>query len=501
MNQLGFPLLTIVIFLPALGGLALLFMGSRMDRIVLRHVAALIAVVDAFLCLILYLNFDPTTARMQFVDRAAWIPAIGVSYHVGVDGISILFVLLTAFLGALAVLSSWTAVTERQPAYYANFLILQTGMLGVFAALDFFLFYVFWEVVLVPMYFIIGLWGGPQRLYAAIKFIIFTLGGSVFMLLGILAMCFAHYNMTGQFTFDIPKLYSVIAPAPVKVWIALALFVGFAVKVPLVPLHTWLPDAHVEAPTAGSVLLAGVLLKMGGYGFVRFILPLLPTIQDAAFWVECVRAVAVIGIIYGAFLALAQTDIKKLVAYSSISHLGMVTLGLFALNAQGVAGGVLQMLNHGLTTGGLFLLVGVIYERRHTREMDAFGGLARRMPLFAVTFMIVTLGSIGLPGLNGFVGELLILLGVFKVNVLHAAGMAAGIFIGTVYMLRLYQKLFFGPLDKKENQSLGDLDPREIGYLAPILVLVVWIGVFPRMFLETMRVSVEKLVSGIAGGF
>jgi NADH-quinone oxidoreductase subunit M len=347
------------------------------------------------------------------------------------------------------------------------------------------------------MYFIIGLWGGPDRLYAAIKFIIFTLSGSVFMLLGILGMCFSHYHMTGQFTFDIQKLYSVIAPTPVKVWIALALFVGFAVKVPLFPLHTWLPDAHVEAPTAGSVLLAGILLKMGGYGFVRFILPLVPTIQDSAFWLECVRIIAVIGIVYGAFLALAQTDIKKLVAYSSISHLGMVTLGIFALNSQGIEGGILQMVNHGLTTGGLFLLVGVIYERRHTRDMDAFGGLARQMPFYATVFMIVMLGAIGVPGLNGFVGEFLILVGAFKVSVATAALMVAGIFVGTIYMLRLYQKMMFGPLDKKENQALSDLDQREMAYLAPIVIFVFWIGLYPRAFLDIMHVSVGKLAGGL----
>jgi NADH-quinone oxidoreductase subunit M len=404
---------------------------------------------------------------------------------------------LTALLGLLAIFSSWSAVTQREHGYYASFLILQTGMLGVFAALDFFLFYIFWEVTLVPMYFIIGLWGGPDRLYAAIKFIIFTLSGSVFMLLGILGMCFSHYHMTGQFTFDIQKLYSVIAPTPVKVWIALALFVGFAVKVPLFPLHTWLPDAHVEAPTAGSVLLAGILLKMGGYGFVRFILPLVPTIQDSAFWLECVRIIAVIGIVYGAFLALAQTDIKKLVAYSSISHLGMVTLGIFALNSQGIEGGILQMVNHGLTTGGLFLLVGVIYERRHTRDMDAFGGLARQMPFYATVFMIVMLGAIGVPGLNGFVGEFLILVGAFKVSVATAALMVAGIFVGTIYMLRLYQKMMFGPLDKKENQALSDLDQREMAYLAPIVIFVFWIGLYPRAFLDIMHVSVGKLAGGL----
>jgi NADH-quinone oxidoreductase subunit M len=497
MNQLGFPFLTIIIFLPLAGGLALLFFGRGVDRIIIRHVALLFAAVDFFLCLILLVNFDRTTAQMQFVDHYRWIPSIGASYYVGVDGISILFMLLTALLGLLAIFSSWSAVTQREHGYYASFLILQTGMLGVFAALDFFLFYIFWEVTLVPMYFIIGLWGGPDRLYAAIKFIIFTLSGSVFMLLGILGMCFSHYHMTGQFTFDIQKLYSVIAPTPVKVWIALALFVGFAVKVPLFPLHTWLPDAHVEAPTAGSVLLAGILLKMGGYGFVRFILPLVPTIQDSAFWLECVRIIAVIGIVYGAFLALAQTDIKKLVAYSSISHLGMVTLGIFALNSQGIEGGILQMVNHGLTTGGLFLLVGVIYERRHTRDMDAFGGLARQMPFYATVFMIVMLGAIGVPGLNGFVGEFLILVGAFKVSVATAALMVAGIFVGTIYMLRLYQKMMFGPLDKKENQALSDLDQREMAYLAPIVIFVFWIGLYPRAFLDIMHVSVGKLAGGL----
>jgi len=482
MNQLGFPLLTIIIFLPLMGGLALLFFGRRANRIIVQHVATMIAAVDFFLSVIMYINFNPKSADMQFVDHYAWIPSLGVTYYLGVDGMSILFVLLTTFLGLLAVLSSWTAITQREPAYYASLLILQTGMAGVFAAMD---------------YFLIGLWGGEQRIYAAVKFIIFTLAGSVFMLLGILAMVFSHYDMTGRFTFDIPELYSVVAPAPIKVWIALALFVGFAVKVPLFPLHTWLPDAHFQAPTAGSVILAGVLLKMGGYGFLRFILPMLPTIEDHAFWVMCVRIIAVIGIVYGAFLALAQTDIKRLVAYSSISHLGMVTLGIFALNTQGIEGGVLQMVNHGLTTGGLFLLVGVLYERRRTHEMDAFGGLARQMPLYSAIFMIVMLGSIGLPGLNGFVGEFLILVGIFKVHVIYAAFMVAGIVLGTVYMLRLYQKVMFGPLDKEENKTLSDLDQREVGYLAPIVLFIFWIGLYPATFLDTMHAAVAKLVGAL----
>jgi NADH-quinone oxidoreductase subunit M len=494
-NPLGFGILSWVVFLPAAGALVILFFTKKHQEGLIRWLANLFGLAGFLVSLPLWFAFDPAGPQFQFIERHDWIPSIGVQYFLGLDGISLLLVLLTTLLGFISILSSWNAITDRTKQYYVFMLLLQTGMLGVFVALDFFLFYVFWEVMLVPMYFLIGVWGGPRKLYAAIKFFLYTLVGSVLMLLGILALYFHHYAETGIYTFDVLQLMSVSLPSALQFWCFLAFFVGFAIKVPMFPFHTWLPDAHVEAPTAGSVILAGVLLKMGTYGFVRFSLPLLPeATRDATWWVVIL---SIIGIIYGAMVALVQPDWKKLVAYSSVSHLGFVVLGIFALNPLGIQGGILQMINHGLSTGGLFLTVGLIYERRHTREIAAFGGLAKPMPVFAAMFLVIALASLGLPLLNGFIGEFLILQGAFAVNWVWAAFAVLGIVLGAAYLLWLYQRTMFGQLDKPENMNLKDLDWRERATLIPIIALCVWIGVYPAPFLRVLEVPVQAIVERV----
>jgi len=492
------PILSWVCYLPLLGVVPLLFVrGNRAIRVWATGVMG----ADFLLSLPLWFAFNPSGALYQFRESHAWIDAIGARYEFGVDGIALLLILLTTLLGFLAALSSWSAIHEREREYYVFLLLLQTGMLGVFMAMDLFLFYVFWEVMLVPMYFLIGVWGGPRRLYAAIKFFLYTLAGSVLMLLGILALYF--YNSSGilgwkglgnKATFFIPQFHDIAAqiPAGLQFWVFLALFVGFAIKVPMVPFHTWLPDAHVEAPTAGSVILAGVLLKMGTYGFVRFSLPILP---DATLrLLPWMAGLAIIGIIYGALVAMAQRDMKKLVAYSSVSHLGFVMLGLFALNQPGVTGGVLQMLNHGLSTGALFLLVGVIYERRHSRAIADYGGLATVMPRYATIFLIITMASIGLPALNGFIGEFTILVGAFSRAWWWGVAGAIGIVLGAAYMLWMYQRVFFGPQEHAANRNLSDLNRRELAYLVPIVLLCFWIGLYPKPFFRRLAQPVDHVV-------
>jgi len=436
---------------------------------------------------------------LQMVINLPWIQVAGwnIAFHMGVDGLSILLLLLTTFLTPISILSTWTAVEDRVKDFMIFFLLLEVGMVGVFLAQDLFLFYIFWEFTLVPMYFLIGIWGGPRRMYAAIKFFLYTMAGSVLMLLAILWL-----GIQGG-SFSVPVLIAKGGiPANVQTWLFLAFAAAFAIKVPMWPLHSWLPDAHVEAPTAGSVILAGVLLKMGTYGFLRFNLPLFPAAAvQLAPWMALL---AVIGILYGAAVSYAQQDVKKLVAYSSVSHLGFVMLGLFALNPQGIQGGILQMVNHGLSTGALFLIVGMIYERRHTRDMDAFGGLWKIMPIYGVMTLVVTLSSMGLPGLNGFVGEFTILLGAWDAgqsgalrSVLFAGFAAAGVILAAVYMLFMFQKLFLGPVDKEENRSLKDLNWREIATLVPLLVLIFWIGLYPKPFFTLMGPSVEQLVRAV----
>jgi NADH-quinone oxidoreductase subunit M len=514
-------LLTVVTFLPLFGALVLLLVPRDRTR-VFAYGATVVAGIDFLVSVPLWLRFETGKAGFQFVERASWIPSIGVQYLVGIDGISLLLILLTTLLGFVAILSSWTAITDRVKEYYIFLLLLQTGMLGVFISLDLFLFYVFWEAMLVPMYFLIGIWGGPRKLYAAIKFFLYTLLGSVLMLLGILALYFYYPKAGGApaGTFDLTELIRVLGSLndphwiEMQKWIFLAFFVGFAVKVPMFPFHTWLPDAHVEAPTAGSVILAGVLLKMGTYGFVRFSLPLLP--QATRYYLPYLLALSVIAIIYGALVAMAQTDWKKLVAYSSVSHLGFCTLGLFALNWRGVSGSVLQMINHGLSTGALFLIVGLIYERRHTRDLAEFGGLSKVMPIFATLFLIVTMSSIGLPALNGFIGEFTILAGAFDIpsgygfslpwlGNLHIGGTfwvvcgVLGIILGAAYMLWLYQRTMFGKLENPENQKLVDLNPREILTLLPLVACCFWIGLYPKPVFDVLDRPVSEIVERLEG--
>jgi NADH-quinone oxidoreductase subunit M len=503
-NPFGPYLLDVVTYLPLLGAVVLLFGFRRASDERAAHFATLVAGADLLVSLVLWTDWTrtpPDAWGFRFVHEAAWIDAIGVKYLLGVDGISMLLVLLTTLLGFVAVLSSWTAVRQRVRGYYAFLLLLQTGMIGVFVSLDLFLFYIFWEVMLVPMYFIIGVWGGERRVYAAVKFFIYTFLGSVLMLLGILALYFHHASATGDATFDVRVLQEMGTWNDwfdLQRWVWLAFFVGFAIKVPMFPFHTWLPDAHVEAPTAGSVILAGVLLKMGTYGFLRFSLPIMP--DATRHFLPWVLGLAVVGVIYGAMVALVQKDWKKLVAYSSVSHLGLTMVGIFALNAQGLTGGVLQMINHGLSTGALFLIVGIAYERRHTRLIEDYGGLWSVMPIFGVFFMLMMLSSIGMPAIpgNGFVGELAVLVGAFRLPQKSWAVLAAtGIVLGAVYMLWLYQRTMFGKLDREENRALPDLSPREILTLLPLTLLAFWIGLYPKPFFEILEEPVQRLVQQV----
>ncbi len=491
MNELGFPILSLITFLPLAGALVILFI-PREKVGAIKSWAFAVTAADFAISLALFFAFQADRAQMQFVEHVSWIESLGISYHVGVDGISLFLVLLTTLLTPIAVLSSWTAITEQVKEYMIFMLLLETGMIGVFVALDLVLFFVFWEATLIPMYFLIGRWGGPRRIYAAVKFFLYTFAGSALMLVAIIVLYFMNARATGQPTFDLLQLLQFDVPAAAQTWLFLAFALGFAIKVPLFPFHTWLPDAHVEAPTAGSVILAGVLLKMGAYGFARFCLPLFP--EASVTFVPLISILAIIGIIYGALVALSQRDVKSLVAYSSVSHLGFVVLGIFTLNAQGVSGGILQMVNHGLSTGALFLLVGMLYERRHTRLIEDFGGLWKQLPLFGVFLLIVTLSSIGLPGLNGFVGEFTILVGTFRANVVYAVFAALGIVLGAWYMLTMFRRVMHGPLDKPANRELKDLSAREIAVLAPIVVLIFLIGVFPNLFFDKMGASVAALV-------
>jgi len=489
-------LLSVVLFTPLAGMLVLLLIPASKKSLI--RVWANIAAFAGFLVSIpLVLRFDKNASGFQMVERVDWIPSLGARYILGIDGISLLLVMLTTVIGFLAILSSWSAIEERVKEYYAMFLLQQTGMIGVFLALDFFLFFVFWEVVLVPMYFIIGVWGGPRKLYAAIKFFIYTLTGSVLMLLGILTLYFQHFKQFGFYTFEIAELMKLDMPLHLQQWVFWAFFVGFAIKVPMFPFHTWLPDAHVEAPTAGSVVLASVLLKMGTYGFLRFSLPLLPRASIDPVIVKVLAGLSIVAIIYGALVSLMQSDWKKLVAYSSVSHLGFCTLGIFALNPNGLAGSVLQQVNHGISTGMLFLIVGIIYERRHTREIAEYGGLAHVMPKYSVVFAIAMLSSAGLPLLNGFIGEFTILQGAFEANRLWAAFAVTGVILGAAYLLWLYQRTMLGQVTNSRNLRLPDLNLRELAVFLPLLAWAFWIGVYPKPYFEVLEKPVHEIVERV----
>jgi NADH-quinone oxidoreductase subunit M len=489
-------LLTLSIFIPAAAGLLILMIPRPMETLQ-RYVALLATAVSFILTVVVFINFDGSTSLFQFEESWIWVFSLGITYHLGVDGISLFLILLTTFLTFLCVISSWGSVKERIKEYHFFLLLLETGMVGVFCALDFFLFYVFWELMLVPMYFLIGIWGGPRRVYAAVKFFIYTMAGSVLMLVGILYLYFHTTDpVMGGHTFDILIiLRQCHFPLGIQTWLFLAFGVAFAIKVPMFPFHTWLPDAHVEAPTAGSVLLAGVLLKMGTFGFLRFCLPMFP--EAAIKFVPLISILALIGILYGALVSMVQKDIKKLVAYSSVAHLGFVMLGMFALNLQGMAGSLLQQINHGLSTGALFFLVGVVYDRRHTRLIEDYGGIAKGMPLYASLFMIVMLSSIGVPGFNGFVGEFLILLGTFKANITYGVLGAAGVILAAVYLLWMYQRVFFGKVVHPENEKLRDCTAREAFVLIALIVFIIWIGVYPEPFLSRMEPSLQAVLDRI----
>ena len=499
-------ILSIILFTPLVGALLLLFVPKE-NKDAIRWIANIFALTGFLVSLPLVpwfwaQRFEPGFKFMEGGPNN-WIPSIGAGYVLGIDGISFLLIMLTTLLGWVSILSSWTAIEDRVKEYYIWFLILQTGMLGVFMALDFFLFFVFWEAMLVPMYLLIGIWGGPRKLYAAIKFFLYTLFGSVLMLLGILFLYFHHHTVTGVYTFSIPELYKTAPQIPFHyaIWLFLAFFVGFAIKVPMFPFHTWLPDAHVEAPTAGSVILAGVLLKMGTYGFIRFSLPFFPgVVMDSRvrWWMIFLSVVA---IIYGALVSLMQKDMKKLVAYSSVSHLGFCTLGIFALNPLGLSGSVIQQFNHGISTGALFLIVGVLYERRHTREISEYGGISNVMPAYATITMIMFLSSMGLPLLNGFIGEFTILQGAFMENRAWAAWSVAGVILAAAYLLWLYQRVFFGPVTNPKNEKLHDLTPREMLTFAPLVIAAFWIGLYPKPFFQILEQPVNQIVQTVRPGY
>jgi NADH-quinone oxidoreductase subunit M len=485
----GFPILSLMTFLPLVGVVAMLFLKGLEESVALksRYIALFVSLVVFGLSVVMLAAFDPESAAFQFVERKAWFTDIGISYHMGVDGISVFFVVLSAFLTPICILASWTSITKRVREYMIAFLVLETLMIGTFCALDAILFYACFEGVLIPMFLVIGVWGGPRRVYSAYKFFLYTLLGSVFMLVALLTM----YVQVG--TTDIPTLMTASYDPSLQKWLWLALFASFVVKMPLWPVHTWLPDAHVEAPTAGSAILAGILLKMGGYGFLRFLLPMLPDATEA--FREFVFLLSIVAVMYASLVALVQEDVKKMIAYSSVAHMGFVSLGSVTLTVQGIQGGIFQMLSHGLISAALFLCVGVIYDRLHTREIVKYGGIARNMPKYAALFMIFMMGSVGLPGTSGFVGEFLVLVGAYQVSTIAATLAASAIVLGAIYMLYLYRRVLFGPQTNPEAAAMPDLNRREILYLLPIALLVLWMGIAPNYVLKRMEPSVERLIS------
>ncbi len=485
---MSWPILSTVIFLPLLGAAFLFLIRGEAEVVArnARYVALWSSLVTFGLSLLLWVYFDTTTWEFQFVEKLAWVPEHDIGYHLGIDGISIFFVILTTFLTPICVLSSWDAIKTRVREYMIAFLVLETLVVGAFCALDFVMFYIFFEGMLIPMFLIIGVWGGPRRVYAAFKFFLYTMLGAVLFLLAILTI----YFVTG--TTDIPTAIAHEFTRGMQIWLWLALFASFAVKVPMWPFHTWLPDAHVEAPTAGSVILAGILLKLGGYGFLRFSLPMLP--DATAFFTPFIFSLSVVAVIYTSFVALMQDDMKKLIAYSSVAHMGFVTIGIFTLTRQGIEGGVIQMISHGIISAALFLCVGVVYDRMHSRLIASYGGLVHRMPIYAVVFMVFTLAAVGLPGTSGFVGEFLVFVGAFKVNSWVAALAMIGIILGAAYMLWLYRRVIFGTITKDDLKSIADLDKREIAVFAPLVGMALFMGIYPEPFLQVIHVSVAHLI-------
>ncbi|PDV86701.1 NADH-quinone oxidoreductase subunit M [Rhizobium sp. H4] len=486
---MGLPLLSLIIFIPAAGAAVLMFL--RGDAAV-RWMALGVTVLDLALCIAMLVGFDTTTHAMQFTETRPWVPALGITYALGIDGISALFVFLTALLGSTCVLASWVAIDRNVKEFMVSLLAMEALMLGVFCALDLFLFYVFWEAMLIPMYLIIGVWGGDGRIYAAFKFFLYTLAGSVLFLVGIIVLYF-----NGGETFDILALTAQDLPFRVQAWLFFAFLVAFAVKVPMVPVHTWLPDAHVQAPTAGSIILAGVLLKMGAYGFLRFSLPMLP--EASVYYSTLMLSLSALAIVYGGLLALAQDDLKKLVAYSSISHMGFVTMGIFALNLRGLEGGILQMFNHGVTTGALFLFVGLIYERTHTRSIADYGGLMKTAPVYTAFLTLFILSSMALPGTNSFVGELLVLSGGFAANLAVGAAAVLGALLGAAYLLGMYGKVALGPVSASARFKIRDVNAREIAAILPLTVFVLWVGLYPKPFLNIIDASAKHLLAQVHG--
>ncbi len=493
-------LLTYLLFTPVAGAVILLFFNKSKENVV-RWFGLIVSLAAFVISLVIYFNFDPSVSGFQFIHQFKWIEKLNISYKVGIDGMALLLLMLTTFLTPLTLLSSWKSINKKVKEFTFFMLMLEAGMLGVFISIDMFLFYIFWEAMLIPMYFIIGIWGGDRRIYASVKFFLYTMFGSLLMLVAIIWLAVYASAPLGHFTTDLTELYKV-GPAiksNLQNWMFAAFAFSFAIKVPLFPLHTWLPDAHVQAPTAGSVILAGVLLKMGTYGLLRFCLPLFP--QAAVSFAPYISVLAVIGIIYGALVAMVQKDMKKLVAYSSVAHLGFVVLGIFAMTQEAIQGAVIQMVNHGLSTGALFLLVGVLYERTHTREISEYGGIAKIVPFYAFALLFASLSSIGLPGLNGFVGEFLILLGSFKSSVLgswwYTIFAASGVIFAAVYLLWMYQRVAFGKVTNPRMNSLTDMNKREMLVLIPIFVFIVWIGIYPSTFLNVSEKSTAKVIEQV----
>src|SRR6267142_2450748 len=494
---MNLPLLSISWMLPVAGAVLLVFVGNAEGQrnALIRWITLIVSIAVFAVTLATWASFNSASAEFQLVERHPWIPAFGIDYYLGIDGISLLLVVLTGFLTPVAVLSSWIGIEKKVKEFYIFLLLLEAAMIGVFLSLDLFLFYVFWDAMLIPMYFLIGIWGYDQRIYAAIKFMLYTMAGSVLMLIAILGLAYLHNAATGSYSFDLLELYTLDIAPTTQYWFFLAFAVAFAIKVPLFPFHTWLPDAHVQAPTAGSVILAGVLLKMGTYGLIRFAFPLFPL--AATYFAPWIAVLAVIGIIYGALVAMVQPDMKKLVAYSSVSHLGFVVLGICAMNVNGMQGAVYQMLAHGVSTGGLFLMVGMLSDRRHTRLISEFGGLKKVMPRLTAGFMIITLASIGLPGLNGFIGEFLIMLGAFRWDPRYVVGAGLGVILSAVYMLWMFQRVYYGPITHDENAALSDLRPREWSAVVPLAAAALVMGIFPTIFLKPTEPAVMKIVQKV----